>query len=465
MLPLQFFTLRKRQSTKYFNMASSMIVSPISDETPVSLVYAQASSALDQPSLEDNIRADVAIVGAGFTGLSTALHLAQQKVSVVVVERRHVGWGGSGRAFGQVVPYAKHHEDHIYTTFGNDYGERLISALAGGPDLVFGLIEKHKMECEAVRAGLLFAAHTEGAAKRLERRAKFWQARFQPVELVEAKELERIVGSPYYPVALLDRRGGVVNPFAYAQGLAKAVINAGGKLFENSLATSLARNGKGWRVTAGKGAIDADTIVLATDAYTDGLWPGLAGSIVPIRAYHLVSSLLSENLRRSILPGGQSLTDSRRLYSGIRVRPDGRLHMSVDGPPFSNRGRAFMKLGTDRVSNLFPQASTVTWEEQIAGWVGVSVDQYPRVHRLSDSVYAAIGLSGRGIAFGTLLGQELTRRVLRRPECEYMMPLAPLRPFPSPIITRQMVHGLIWLYRVLDRIELNSGYVRPASAF
>ena len=124
-----------------------------------------------------------------------------------------------------------------------------------------------------------------------------------------------------------------------------------------------------------------------------------------------------------------------------------------------------MKLGTDRVSNLFPQASTVTWEEQIAGWVGVSVDQYPRVHRLSDSVYAAIGLSGRGIAFGTLLGQELTRRVLRRPECEYMMPLAPLRPFPSPIITRQMVHGLIWLYRVLDRIELNSGYVRPASAF
>jgi glycine/D-amino acid oxidase-like deaminating enzyme len=138
--------------------------------------------------------------------------------------------------------------------------------------------------------------------------------------------------------------------------------------------------------------------------------------------------------------------------------------MSVDGPPFSNRGKAFVKSGTDRVSKLFEQASTVAWEEQIAGWVGVSADQYPRVHRLSDGVYAAIGLSGRGIAFGTLLGQELARRVLRRPEAEYMMPLAPLRRLPSPIITRQMVHGLIWLYRMLDRIELNGGYVRPASA-
>jgi glycine/D-amino acid oxidase-like deaminating enzyme len=297
-----------------------------------------------------------------------------------------------------------------------------------------------------------------------ERRAKFWQARSQPVELVESEELEKIVGSPYYPVALLDRRGGLVNPFAYAQGLAKAALAAGCKLFENSPAKSLVRHDKGWRLTAGKGAVDADTIVLATDAYTDDLWPGLAGSIVPVRAYHLISSPLSENLRKSILPGGQSLTDSRRLYSGIRVRPDGRLHMSVDGPPFSNRGKAFVKSGTDRVSKLFEQASTVAWEEQIAGWVGVSADQYPRVHRLSDGVYAAIGLSGRGIAFGTLLGQELARRVLRRPEAEYMMPLAPLRRLPSPIITRQMVHGLIWLYRMLDRIELNGGYVRPASA-
>jgi glycine/D-amino acid oxidase-like deaminating enzyme len=110
-----------------------------------------------------------------------------------------------------------------------------------------------------------------------ERRAKFWQARSQPVELVESEELEKIVGSPYYPVALLDRRGGLVNPFACAQGLAKAALAAGCKLSENSPAKSLVRHDKGWRLTAGKGAIDADTIVLATDAYTDDLWHGLAG--------------------------------------------------------------------------------------------------------------------------------------------------------------------------------------------
>src|SRR5689334_17152966 len=104
-----------------------MLSWPASDQTPIPAAYAKsAPQPLNAPALEASIRADVVVVGGGFTGLSTAFHLAQRGISVAVVEGREVGWGGSGRAFGQVVPYAKHHEDHIYSTFGADYGERLI---------------------------------------------------------------------------------------------------------------------------------------------------------------------------------------------------------------------------------------------------------------------------------------------------------------------------------------------------
>lgn len=437
--------------------------SPTTDQTPVPAVYAGATSfPLRAPALQERIETDIAVVGAGFTGLSTALNLAKKGVSVAVLEAREVGWGGSGRAFGQVVPYAKHHEDHILQTYGPEYGGRLIELLATGPDVVFDFVEQNNVACEPIRTGLLFAAHTKTAAQRLEKRAKFWQARSAEVEILEGDALERFIGSPYYPLALLDKRGGCVNPLGYAYGLARVAIKQGVRLFEQSRVSAIEQRGGRWILKTQSGEISAKSVVLATDGYTDQLWPGLRNSIIAIRAYHVVSSPLSENLRRSILPGGQSLTDSRHLYSGIRVRSDGRLHMSVDGPPFSNNGNAFFDRGTARARTLFPQLDDIVWESQIAGWVGVSHDQYPHVHQLASGLFAAVGLSGRGIAFGTLLGIELAKRVIGAPEHDCALPLSPVRSMPGFMFTKALVWSLINLYRIGDQLELRKGYVRPA---
>ncbi|HYC13443.1 MAG TPA: FAD-binding oxidoreductase, partial [Stellaceae bacterium] len=379
--------------------------------------------------------------------------------SSVVLEAREVGWGGSGRAFGQVVPYAKHDHAHILGHFGADWGERMIAMLAGGPDLVFELIERHGIACDGNRNGLIFAAHTADAAKTLEERARFWQARKADVSFLDAAGVTELTGSTYYPAAVIDRRGGCLDPLAYARGLGHAAVKAGVKLFEQSRVTRVERQGGRWVASAADGAVEAESLVLATDAYTDGLWPGLQQSLIPLRGYHLTTAPLSENLRKTIMPGGQSLTDTRRLYSGIRLRSDGRLHVSTDGPAFTAHAHAFVSKAAQRVQDLFPQLGDPQWQAEIAGWVGMTTDQYPHLHDLAPGAWAAVGLSGRGIAFGTLLGRELSKRILRKAEAECAMPVTPLRGTVVRPLARPLVGGLMNWYRIRDRAELGRGYV------
>ena len=438
---------------------------PLDDPTPLPEPYTVGAAArLNASPLRSRIKVDVAIVGAGYTGLSTALHLKDAGVSSIVLEAREVGWGGSGRAFGQVVPYAKHDHVHLLAHFGPDYGERMIAMLAGGPDLVFDLIERHGIVCDGVKQGLIFAAHTPAAAKVLEERGRFWQKRNAPVAFLDANGLTELTGSRYYPAGLLDRRGGCVDPLAYARGLGHAVVRAGITLFEQSRVTQIVQSQGRWAVHARDGVVDADTVVIATDAYTGSIWPGLQQSLIPLRGYHLTTAPLSENVRKTIMPGGQSLTDTRRLYSGIRLRSDGRLHVSTDGPAFSAGAHAFVSKAARRVQNLFPQLGEPSWQTEVAGWVGMTTDQYPHLHNLAPGVWAAVGLSGRGIAIGTLLGRELSKRISGAPESECSMPVVPLRTTIVRPLARPLVGGLMNWYRLRDRAELERGYVGGVKA-
>jgi glycine/D-amino acid oxidase-like deaminating enzyme len=155
-----------------------------------------------------------------------------------------------------------------------------------------------------------------------------------------------------------------------------------------------------------------------------------------------------------VLPGGQALTDTRRLYSGIRLRADGRLHVSVAGSALRNDGTPDAAFATRRVQALFPHLPSPVWESSVGGWVGMTADQYPHLHRLAPGLVAAVGLSGRGIAFGTLLGREASLRVLKRPESEWMMPDTPLRPMAVQPVVGPLLAGLLTCYRALDALEL-----------
>jgi glycine/D-amino acid oxidase-like deaminating enzyme len=398
-------------------------------------------------------RTSVAIVGGGITGLSAALHLAQSAIPSIVLEARDVAFGASGRAFGQVVPYLKHDAGEILLHYGAERGERIIKAVGEGPALVSGVIERHGIDCDVRRGGLIFGAHAPAGEKTLRDRAAFWQQRGAPVEILDAPAAQAAIGSDYYRLALLDHRGIHLNPYAYTRGLATAARKAGARIVTGAKVRGLTREGPSWRLRIGQRSLLADTVILATNAYSGPLWPSLADSLVPIRGHGIVSGPLSDNLRRTILPGGQALTDTRRLFSGVRMLPDGRLHASIDGPISGPEAPPDMAKLNARVQRLFPWLGSVQWEENWSGFFAMTPDHFPRVHQLAPGLLAGFGYSGRGIAAATLIGSELAARVRGVADQDLVFPESLVKPIPGRRFAHMPIAALLAWWRWRDAID------------
>ena len=297
-----------------------------------------AGAPLGLPPLDGSVRADVAIVGGGIAGCSAALHAAEAGARVVLVEANEIGWGASGRNAGHVPPATKHDPDEVLARYGAAAGQRVIDAAEQGPEVIAGLIARHGIDCGFSRPGIIMAAHSEAAFSAMTRRVEYWQARGRPVELLDRRAAAEAIGSNYYLGAWIDRRGGKINPLAYVRGLARAALKAGAALHEGTRATRLERSGTRWALATPRGRIEADPVLLCTNAYTDDLWPGLRATIVPVRAWQFASKPLSANVRRTILPGGQPMTDSRRLLSGIRLHRRRPPAVRRPGPAFGAEG-------------------------------------------------------------------------------------------------------------------------------
>jgi glycine/D-amino acid oxidase-like deaminating enzyme len=427
---------------------------PLSDHAGPPDVYVRGAPPPPpaQP-LQGHHHVAVAVIGAGFTGLSTALHLAQAGVEVAVLEAKEIGWGASGRAFGQVVPYLKLSHEAILRHYGADRGQRIVDAVAAGPDLVFDLILRHDIECWAIRSGLIFAAHSASGRRDLERRTGYWQQRGAPVEMLQGPRCAETIGSSLYKAASLDRRGGNLNPFAYARGLAHAAAKAGATLYTQTQVRALSRRDGRWVMQAGGAGLTADNVVLATNAYASDLWPGLRESIIPMRGHGFVTAPLSDNVRRAILPERQSLTDTRLLYSGVRMLPDGRLHGSAHGPSFGAERRADWRRVDARIRRLFPQLGRVTWQQGWSGWVAMTTDHFPRLHELAPGLYAGLGYNGRGIAAATMMGRDLAALVQGGRDDATVFPLMPLRPLRWHRVAPALIRGLVQVYRARDMMD------------
>lgn len=425
-----------------------------SHDLPATTFVSAGSDRLEADPLIGDARADLVIVGAGICGCSLALHAAEAGLKVFLLEAQEVGWGASGRNSGHLPASTKFTPQQVLKIYGQERGERLNEAVARGPALVFDLAEKHAMQAEVERTGILVAAHTEDKLRRMEELARYFSDRQQSVELLDRAGAAAAIGSDFYHGALLDRRGGAINPLAYVRGLARAAAQVGAKLYERSRAVALSRRNDSWEVRTGTGKITAANVALCTNAYTDDLWPGLAQSIVPVRLQQYVSKPLPRAMRRTILPGRQPLTDSRRLIIGVRVHPDGRFHFNGSHAGFGGERDLDWATSLRRMKEIWPGLTDLEQESAWTGWVAMNRDKSWKLHNPAPGLYAALGCNGRGVVIATLIGRELARHLTGMPARDLVFPISEVTRIPFHDLHRPIARMFITVHKLQDRIEL-----------
>lgn len=422
-------------------------------ELSASLWAATAPPPIPTPPLEGERRCDVAIVGGGYTGLSAALRLSEGGADAVVLEAREPGWGASGRNGGQVIPGLKHDPDELFALHGPKRAEAMVRTSEAAADLVFALIEQHAIGCDAVRTGWIQPAHSADRLPLLRRRFEQWAKRGAAVAWLERDQVAALLGTEAYHGGWLDRRAGAVQPLAYARGLARAARGAGATICGGSPVTALARFGDGWRVQTPRGVAIADQVLLCANGYTDGLWPRLRETVVPVYSVQIATAPLSDNIRRSILPGGQTVSDTRRVLSYFRLDAGGRLLMGGGGSAYGG-GVGRLAAGLKRrVSALLPQIVEPRFEHVWGGRVALTLDHLPHRHVLGPGLQAGLGYNGRGVAMATMMGRILADHALARPKPEHDFPDTLPAPIPLHALRGLAVTATRIYYRFRDRLE------------
>ena len=370
---------------------------------------------------------DVAIVGGGFTGLSTALHCAEKGLSCHVLEASQIGFGGSGRNVGLVNAAAWLPPQDVRKILGEDDGDRFISHFSRAPDYVFSLIEKYQIQCNATQTGTFHAADGPvGFADLVSRKAE-WDRLGEPVDLLSRDEAESYIGSSAFYGALLDRRAGTIYPMGYCRGLARVAIAAGALISIGARAKKLQQETGLWRVTTNKGTLMARHVVLGTNAYTDDLWPGLKYSFTKINYFQLATSPLGDRIKH-ILPQQQGLWDTGKIMFSLRRDDSERLIIGSMGNVMGNQsGGVSHRWAQKKLAHLFPKLGRVDFEEAWQGQIAMTPDHLPHIHKLADNLYSPIGYNGRGITTGTVFGQALADLLTGDSEKKLPVPLLTMR--------------------------------------
>jgi glycine/D-amino acid oxidase-like deaminating enzyme len=418
---------------------------------PRSLYADTARPAVPTPRLEGDRKTSVAIVGAGFTGLSAALHLAEKSVDTIVLEANEPGWGASGRNGGQVNPGLKHDPETVIRDFGPDLGARMVALSGGAPDLVFRLIERHQIACGALQSGTLRSAITARGARDVRATAEEWILRNAPVEILERDAIASATGTPRYHAAMLDRRGGQVNPLGYARGLAQAAIQRGAAIHGDTKVTRLQKAGSGWQIRTPTGTVTAEKLILATNGYTDDIWPSLRRSLVSLFSAIAATEPLPWDIVDRIMPTRSSLYEIGSITVYYRFSPDNRLLMGGRSVQKDVDHPGTLRYLTDYAARLWPELKGVKWTHGWSGRLAYTPDHYPHIHEPDENVLVCLGYNGRGVAMSSAMGPQLATRILGG---EIDMPITTIKEMPFHALWRSGVAARVAYGRIKDALGL-----------
>jgi glycine/D-amino acid oxidase-like deaminating enzyme len=404
------------------------------------------------PPLQGHASGDVVVIGAGYAGLSTALHLAERGTRVIVLEAHEPGWGGSGRNGGQVIPGLKYDPDELEDLFGPERGRRLVDFVGGSADIVFDLIDRHRMNVPHQRKGWIQGAHTEAGLDIVKRRAAQWASRgVDGARELTAQDTGHLIGTDKYLGGWLDPRGGAIQPLAYARELGRIAVAAGAVIHGQSPVAKLDRVNGRWVATTASGAsVTADRAVVATNGYTGDLVPGLRTTVIAPNSYQVATAPLSDNVARSILPEWQVTSDTRQLLFYFRRDHTNRFIMGGRGPFREPKGPQDWAHLERITVKLFPQLKDVPFEFRWCGRVTLTRDFLPHLHEPAPGLLVDIGCMGRGVGLQSAMGRAMADYVTTGNAAALPLPPVPMKSMPLHALHRAYMAGIIAWYRMQD---------------
>lgn len=414
--------------------------------------YAATATPLDRfPTLKGAVKADVCIVGGGYTGLSAALHLAESGRDVVLIDAQRVGFGASGRNGGQLGSGQRVEQDSLEKMLGADHAKRLWQMGEEAKYLVKSLIAKHNIDCH-LKPGIAWTASNDGDLRHLHDYAELLQTRYgyTQIETLDHAALQSVCPSPDYVGGLLDMGSAHLHPLNYVLGLARAAAKAGVRIFETSPAHHIENGAKAVVQTDG-GRVEADHVILACNGYLGGLNRKVAARVMPINNFIAATEPLGDRIK-DVLPRDVAVADSRFVVNYFRLSHDGRL-LFGGGESY---GYKFPKDIAAKVrkpmSVIFPNLRDVKIDYAWGGTLGITMKRMPYIARVAPNVLSASGYSGHGVGTATHAGKLMAQAVQGDSEGFDTMAQIPTQPFPGGAALRNplLVLAMTW-YSLRDR--------------
>ncbi len=414
---------------------------------------ASAEAPGPYPALKGEVRADVAVVGGGFTGLSAALHAARAGAKVVLVEAQRVGWGASGRNGGQVAPGLNMHQDALEAKLGRAAAEGYWRIGQEAVALVRALVDELAPEADW-QPGVL---HSFWQAKEAEEAAGYSaylrsEYGYEHQEVLDEAGVRGFVGTEAYKGGVVDWVAGHIHPLAYAFGLARGAEAAGAQLHEMSEVHRIAPEGGQVLVATDRGRVIADQVILGCNGYMEGLAPKMQARVMPINNYVVATEPLGDRAAE-VMPRNVAVADSKFVINYFRLSGDGRLIFG-GGESYGYRFPRDIAAKVRRpMERIFPQLEGVKITHGWGGTLGITVKRVPLFMRVAPGVIAAGGYSGHGVALATKAGEIMARAVGGDVADFDLMAKLPAPPFPGgPLLRTPITTAAMMWYAMRDRL-------------
>jgi len=422
---------------------------------PDSYYAATANATAPFAKLEGDQTCDIVIIGGGFTGLSSALHLSERGYDVILLEAHRVGWGASGRNGGQVGSGQRREQDELEQMVGRDDAHKLWDIAEESKDVVKALIAKHNIQCDW-KPGILHADHRARFVEHSRAYAEKLQAEYgyEDIRFVDRDEMRAMLGTEFYHGGSLDMGAGHLHPLNFALGLADAARAAGARIFEGAVVTSYENQaGKVTVKTNDSGRVSANKLILGCNGYLDALDDRVAKRVMPINNFVIATEPLGDDLARELIRDDVAVADSKFVINYYRLSADKRMLFGGGETYGYNFPRDIKAFVSPHMLEVYPQLKDVKIEYGWGGTLAITMNRMPFFEKIEDNIFTASGYSGHGVAMATLAGQIMADAVSGTMERFDVMANIKTPVFPGGKMLRfpMLVAAMLW-YSIRDKL-------------